>query len=669
MDVFSKVAPSALEVMSSWQQLPLVGPPARQCARRRKAGQPAAAAEPAARAYLRAAAPLRKPPPRSPPFTPPQRPHGPQASQGDVDRILAASSLLLSPPSQPDPPDAAPLTLASDDRCFPTREARKLRAAASREHKAGRNLQLQSLSRAPSPGLGDAPKVALKKHRSRSLQSPSADGFCPSTTRLLTDLEGYLTRELSCLHLQYNTAGAASAEAGGGVDPWLDLAGGGSQAEAGASGVRKTGSAASEEAMVVKGAGLASPRARPAPAPGGGGEGEGGGGGGGKGGESGGGKGGESGGAALEQTVRQDEPNPRLSPGAKPQPQPARARPCPKPAAGNHLSDATSDALLTNRLQVFREVARRLTAALPTYGGLLHRVHREFDRGIQYYKTKSADAEARAQTSSRKEAEARREAGEMGKRLSGLDAGIQREVNKMFAQIPEGRSGYDLAKEVAAKTTDLEAAKRRVAELEGKLSLSAQLKTDFDRTLSALEETFRLISEEKELRIHALSAKCESLDSQLSVSVSALKSTVSRISSEKEDLAAEHSFLLARLELVNDARRTADAQVEDLRAENNALQLELSKSEAKLQEFEEDEEERDGGGDGPDPVAKTAKADTARDLIFLVQKACSTVPSLAPTSQYRSFTAILAAVIKHLESFKSSGEPQTAEQPAGMETD
>ncbi|KAJ9459901.1 hypothetical protein DIPPA_19634 [Diplonema papillatum] len=116
------------------------------CARRRRCGSP---------------------PPQSPPFTPPQRPHGPQASQGDVGRILAASSRLLLPIPYPTQP---PLALASEAprRCFPRAQSRVQPAAP---------VPFQSLrSRRPSGRTARRPRRAT----SAGSSPPPASSSCPS---------------------------------------------------------------------------------------------------------------------------------------------------------------------------------------------------------------------------------------------------------------------------------------------------------------------------------------------------------------------------------------------------------------------------------------------------------------------------------------------------------
>jgi len=297
------------------------------------------------------------------------------------------------------------------------------------------------------------------------------------------------------------------------------------------------------------------------------------------------------------------------------------------------------------RMGVFRECARFFVREFKTYGPMLGRIFREYE---QYVK-RAREAMTRARDLVRSAAGSRDAQAELYLKLreefQTYDESHQAQLQKLYTLHQEGRSYFDLHADLDRATTELEREKQQRQEMCARLAMTDKVKNEFGRTLRAIESTFSVISEEKELRINKLERHIEELQADYSQTNTQLVSQTQRLRDDLEGKKIEFAALYQEAEIARDNLRHSQFRVLDLQKELQRMQDELDEREKELQEMDD--------RDDPEMVEEERER-----VSRLTAKVTEKFPGMQTTSMRELAEALFELAVKleeRLQALRSNG--------------
>eukprot|EP01062_Namystynia_karyoxenos_P078775 TRINITY_DN8168_c0_g1_i1.p1 TRINITY_DN8168_c0_g1~~TRINITY_DN8168_c0_g1_i1.p1 ORF type:complete len:679 (+),score=218.80 TRINITY_DN8168_c0_g1_i1:74-2038(+) len=307
---------------------------------------------------------------------------------------------------------------------------------------------------------------------------------------------------------------------------------------------------------------------------------------------------------------------------------------------GAHPSSEALASYADARMSVFRECARFFVRHFRTYGVMLGRIFREYE----HYVRRAREAMARARELVRDAAGSRDAQADLYLRLreefEQYDAAHREQLEGLYRRHQEGRSYFELHEDLAAAKQELERERKQRQEVLAQLAMTDKVKAEFGRTLRAIEDTFNIISDEKQIRIHELEAKLEAASLEAEQSRVQCGQQLMHLRDELEARRIEQAAALAELDLQRESTRHANNRAEDLRKQNRLLQDELDKCERELADLDESGDE---GGE------RRSWRERERETI---STACEAVPELGDQGEYTTSAEVCSGLIQVIDDLR-----------------
>lgn len=298
-------------------------------------------------------------------------------------------------------------------------------------------------------------------------------------------------------------------------------------------------------------------------------------------------------------------------------------------AGGNVPSDR-------ERLQPFQETGHRLAASVGPFGPLLERVLGEYDRFVEaadVQQRRLRDLEAQVDELQR---ERRNESFRLQMELEQRDREHAATLARIDVRMRDGPSMIDLLMQVESLQAQCEEEKRKRLAQEDKLGATMHIRRDFERTLRAIEETFRVISDEKDLRIAQLTNEVRARREELAAAQDAALQT-----------RAAQQHRIDTLEIAVQALRHREGilmgRVRDHELRNNKLVDQVHTLTTEVEALAERLAQFEGVPDfAPKDVAMTPRPSRA--------EVASAVPELGDVNKFQSTVALVKALTeRHVE--------------------
>ena len=288
---------------------------------------------------------------------------------------------------------------------------------------------------------------------------------------------------------------------------------------------------------------------------------------------------------------------------------------------------------LQDRLSVYRECGGVLCRHLKGYGRIFLRVLNEYETYLKYCKRQKRSAAARQKAAEQEKDVLEDSLQRNNEYLGGVDERIRSETDKMYSILAEGKQFFDMYLELSEAKEALSASREETRQLQRKLAASKHLKVQFDATVLSIEETFRVISTEKDLQIANMTQSMAGVRTECEGQKRDLQRQLAKVEDVNDDLNSEKSVVAAQTEILRNLLRQAEGRASLLEEEKLALHEELQEMEARLQELEQ----HASGSDMDDSEGTTA----------LIERACVIVPALnARPEEVTSLTDLVERLLE-----------------------
>ena len=295
-----------------------------------------------------------------------------------------------------------------------------------------------------------------------------------------------------------------------------------------------------------------------------------------------------------------------------------------------HLLESAGLGTAPERLKVFQEAARDIVHHFPLYGPLLGRLFAEYDKFVELVQSQLEERRQAERDLHMRISDYQSEAATWHQKLVESEAVHKEELERLDKRLKEGPSMLQLFRTVDALQIQIASLRDTNTHLNDKLGMTAQVRADFDRTIRSLENTFVIITDEKDVEIHKLQTKV-SMEHQLCAEerqrhLRETRNLVHRLDTleiEVDTLRKRESLLMERL-------RAADTRTVESARKLSVLREEMDNMAERLAQYEK------GNPTAPRGYNSTPRPNKA--------EAVARIPTLGEASNYKTTASLMAAI-------------------------
>lgn len=194
-----------------------------------------------------------------------------------------------------------------------------------------------------------------------------------------------------------------------------------------------------------------------------------------------------------------------------------------------------------------------------------------------------------------------------------------------------------MAEDLTKVQKELEFERDKVKELQEKLTQTTHMKNEFGRTVNAIEDTFDMISSERDNQVRELEVRLEQKGEELQTQKRTYQDREAVLRDEAEGLRVDLCTLQSRLDLLTATSAGKESMIKDLQNQVEDLHTETQELRTELDEY------LPSGEDDDDPMeSKQAKRERKlRREREVIQTACDQVSELGDAVKYNNIEHVL----------------------------